>query len=280
MENLEHLASTAPDKLVELEALHWFTCAENICYDEIVVDDAGVAKEERPDFRLRIGDKIIGVEITLAQRPIADSKFSAHEIEAAQNKFARDLEQSIHPALPILVHLPFNDEIAVTPREAKDALSTIVDKIDKLTQNMQLRSGSMLVRSADDLLHYPDAEILAEIPNFLQNIQIWNEGQNFSAVMSSRGGIIGHFSEAHLLPILEKKHNSLKSYRTCSEQWLVIVSGSIPPIILPKERPSLLLASAATNFADAEIARPIQSDFDRVYFFRSPTHAVDLTKAP
>ena len=132
MENLENLASTAPDKLVELAALHWFICAENISYDGILVDDAGLAKEDRPDFRLSIGDRIIGIEITLAQRPIADSRFSAHAIEAAQNKFARDIEQSIHPALPILVHLPFNDEIAVTPKEATDALSTIVDKINEL----------------------------------------------------------------------------------------------------------------------------------------------------
>ena len=145
---------------------------------------------------------------------------------------------------------------------------------------MHLRSGSMLVRSEADLLLYPGAEILTEIPEFLQNIQIWNEGQEFSAVTSSRGGIIESFSEEHLHRILEKKHKSLRSYRPCSEQWLVIVSGSIPPIILPEERPKLLLASAATNFADTDIARPIQSDFDRVYFFRSPTHAVNLTKAP
>lgn len=267
MENLEKLALMAPDKLDELSALHWFTQAENIAYDEIVVDDGGLAKEESPDFRLRIGNKIIGVEITLAQRPIADGKFSAHAIEASQNKFAKDLEKSIQPALPILVHLPFKDEVAVIPEVAKAALAVIVGKIDELTQDMNLRSGTMLVRSADELLHYPSAEILAEIPEFLHSIQIWNQEQEFSAVTSSRGGIVEYFSEAHLRPILEKKHKSLKSYRPCNEHWLVIVSGSLPPIMLPKERPKLLLASAATNFADAEIARPIQSDFDRVYFF-------------
>ncbi len=280
MEILEQLAMVAPQKLDELAALHWFTQSERIDYDEILTCESGLVAEERPDFRLRIGNKTVGLEITVAQRPIAEGKFSAQQIEAAQNDFAKALEQAMRPALPVIVTLAFNDEIAVVPKKSKAALPVIVDKIEELTRSMEPRSGVMLVRIEDKVAHYPNAHVCPEIPEFLQNIGFYNDGQNFSAVTASRGGITEPFTEADLNPILQKKHEALKGYRRCDEHWLVIVSGMVPPIFPTKERPTILLPSSATNFADAEIVRPIRSDFDRVYFFRSPTHALNLTEAP
>ncbi|CAN0557972.1 unnamed protein product, partial [Ectocarpus sp. 8 AP-2014] len=67
MEFLEQLEMVAPQKLDELAALHWFIQSEKIDYDEILTDEGGFAAEERPDFRLRIGNKTIGIEITVAQ---------------------------------------------------------------------------------------------------------------------------------------------------------------------------------------------------------------------
>ncbi|MFV1530816.1 MULTISPECIES: hypothetical protein [unclassified Phaeobacter] len=280
MKILEQLTKIPPRKLGELETLHWFTQSEKIEFDEIMTDKGGLAAEESPDFRLRIGNKIVGVEITVAQRPIYAAKFSAHEIEAAQNDFAKALEKSMRPALPIIVNLAFNNEIAVEPKKANVALSAIVGQIEALTRSMEPQSGAMLVRIEDKLTRHTNAHVCPELPKFLKNISFYNDGQNFSAVTASRGTILEHFTEVDLNRILEKKHAALNGYRSCDEYWLVIVSGDVPPILLPKERPSLLLPTSATEFADAEITRPILSDFNRVYFFRSPTHALNLTEAP
>jgi hypothetical protein len=283
MEFLEQLEMAAPQKLDELAALHWFIQSEKIDYDEILTDEGGFAAEERPDFRLRIGNKTIGIEITVAQRSIADGKFSAQKIEAAQNGFATDLQQDMRPALPIIVTLAFNDEMAVEQKSAKAALSVIIRKIEEITRSMEPRSSVLMVRTEDKVLHYPNAFVCPEMPEFLQNIGFYNDGQDFSAVTASRGSILENFTEEHLNPILQKKHKALKAlngYRPCDEHWLVIVSGLVPPILLAKERPTVLSPSSATNFADVKIARPIRSDFDRVYFFRSPTHALNLTEAP
>lgn len=280
MEILEQLATAAPKKLDELAVLHWFIQSEKIDCDEILTDEGGLAAEERPDFRLRIGNKIIGIEITVAQRSIVDRKFSAQQIEAAQNDFATALRTKMRPALPIIVTIAFNDEIAVEPEQAGASLYVIIDKIEELTRSMEPRSGVLMVRSEDKASRHPNAVACPEIPDFLHNIGFYNDGQDFSAVMASRGGVVEYFTEAHLNPILERKHRSLEGYRPCDEYWLVINSGMVPPILTVKKRPTVLLPSSASNFADAKIARPIISEFHRVYFFRCPTHAVNLTEAP
>lgn len=41
-----------------------------------------------------------------------------------------------------------------------------------------------------------------------------------------------------LEPVLHRKHQALRDYRRCDEQWLVIVAGQVPPIVLPKNRPN------------------------------------------
>lgn len=279
MEILEQLAMVTPKKLDELSALHWFTQSEKIEFDEILTGEAGLSAEERPDFRLRVGRKTIGIEITAAQRSIGESKFSAQQIEAAQNEFAKALKKTMQPAIPVIVTLAFNDEIAVEPKKAEAALSVIIDQIEGWTRSMEPISGVTLVPFKDKATRFPNAHVCPEIPEFLQSIGIYNDGQNFSAVTASRGGIVEPFTEADLNPILQKKHEALKGYSPCDEHWLLIVSGMVPPIPNAKGRPAVLLPSSATNFADPEIARPIRSDFDRVYFFRSPTHAFNLTEA-
>ena len=278
--NLEELVQSEPKKSDELAALHWFTQAEKIAFDELLVGDGGLAKEERPDFRLLIGGRIIGVELTVAERELGQGSFSAHKIEAAQNKFAKRLEDNVRPALPIIITLAFNDEIAVNTENANLVLPLIASKIEELAAGMGPHSSAILVHPGVDLDRYSNAHVCAELPEFLQNIQFFNDGQDFSAVTGSRGGVVKNFTETDLGTILEKKHRALTGYRTCDEHWLVIVSGIVPPIVLPKERQRVQTASMATYFADVEVARPITSDFDRVYFFKSPTQAICLTQAP
>jgi hypothetical protein len=277
MVDIEALRQAAPQKLDELAALHWFLLAEGIACDGFVVGQGGLAEEERPDFRLKMGDRMIGVEITMAQRPIVDVKFRPQQIEAAQNAFAEALEAALNPALPVIITLVFNDEVAVKPKEAEAALETIVREIDALTRDMAPRSGAMLVPTEGDTLRYPGAHVCAAIPDFLQSIQLYNDGQDFTAFTGSRGGIVPRFADADLQAILPQKHAALKGYRACDEHWLVIVSGMVPRLLLPIERPKLSVLSAATVFGEIDIARPVRSDFDRVYFFKSPSHAILLT---
>lgn len=94
----------------------------------------------------------------------------------------------------------------------------------------------------------------------------------------TRGCILDTFTEADISSILKKKHRSLIGYQNCDEQWLVIVSGSVPPLFVEHDRrPNVLLPSIATSYAGVDAKLPLKSNFENVYFFNSPTHATLLT---
>lgn len=80
-----------------------------------------------------------------------------------------------------------------------------------------------------------------------------------------------------LEPVLHRKHKAHRDYRRCDEQWLVIVAGQVPQIVLPEEPPKLLIPSMASTFSGINVQDPVSSDFDRVYFFRSPADVTRLT---
>ncbi|WGO98487.1 hypothetical protein QFX18_00215 [Saccharophagus degradans] len=272
MFDLHNLYLENPKKHDELSAFHWF--AKSICleYESLV-------PTERPDFIVDLGNKKIGIEITLAQRNSPLSNYPSQQIEAAQTKFSISLLQSIKPNIPLNVGLVFEDGVAVDMKQVHKIQESLALYINEISGNMTTHSVELIIRSEGDMCRSKHRKhIFPALPAFLQYIQLLNDGYEESVVTGARGGFLDSFTEADLFSILEKKHRTLTGYQKCDEQWLVIVSGLVPPLFMEHtSRPNVLLASIATSFAGVDAKLPLKSDFDRVYFFNSPTYATRIT---
>lgn len=269
---LEELSIKNPAKLEELSVLHWFTRA-------IKLEWKNLKCQERPDFTLEIEDQLIGIEITMAQRTIPNTNFSAKQIEQAQKEFAENLFEQIKPKKPVEIGLIFNDEIAVNNTITSGALKIIAPEIERISENMKYHSVEHLVRTSDSKKFGDSSRthICDVLPSFLQHIQIFNDGHQSTCITGCRGGFVENFNDQDLLPILEKKHKALKGYSTCDEHWLVIYCGTVPPIIFSDTAPNILMSSMASQFASIEVTHPIETKFNKVFFFQCPTHAHQLT---
>lgn len=255
----------------ELSAFHWFIKALGINY-------RGLEISESPDFIIQLGSRRIGIEITLAERR-SSRRFSMQQIESAQDEFARNLLQSVKPNLPLEICLIFNDGIAVDKKECSKSILIIATLINQISKSMRPHSAELLVRTENDLNSISQRKhVCPEIPNFLQHIQLLNDGHERSVVTGSRGCDLEYFTEEDLLSILDKKHKALSGYMDCDEQWLVIVSGQVPPLfVMHESQPEFMTPSIATSFYESNIDSPVESSFDKVYFFRSPADVTLLT---
>jgi len=270
--SLNDLAAENPQKLEELTAFHWFTKAQGIEYQHL-------CPNERPDFVMVAGGRQIGVEITMAERNLQGACFSARQIEQAHREFAKTLLSRVKPKLHLEIGLVFNDEKPVDKTTIDKALDIIVPEINRVSQNMPHHSVERLVRDKTDVRGASDQvlHVCKDIPDFLQHIHLFNDGHKFTCIGGSRGGVVSDFTDQDLAPILQRKHKALKGYGRCDEQWLVIVAGTLPPIYMPEEPPKILIPTTASAFGGLAVAMPVQSDFDRVFYFKSPSDAYQLT---
>lgn len=254
----------------ELSAFYWFLEALKIHYQ-------GFEISESPDFIIQMESKNIGVELTLAERG-SPHQFSMQQIESAQSDFGEKLRQSMNPVLPINVHLVFEDGVAVQKKELMKSVMEVAALIDEVSKSMKLNSVELIVKNQERLGKIENNfHISPNFPEFLQSIQLMNDGQKNSTVTGSRICILEDFTEKELAVILGKKHKALLNYTQCDEQWLVILSGQVPPLFEMKDHtPTLMIPSTATHFHTPNISHPIESSFDKIYFFSCPTKATLL----
>lgn len=271
MNILEKLAKENSQKLKELAALHWFTEAAGIAYENLQMS-------ESPDFLAQVDGRRVGIEITEAHRQIGGSQFPIAQMENAHRKFAEALLAAVDPVLPIDIGLIFNDGVPAK-RDMLDSIVPIATLIREVSETMQPHSVKLLVRNQNDLERSnQEKHICTEIPDFLQHIQILNDGHEFNVISGSAGCSPEPLSKDELDAVLAKKHKALMNYNLCEEYWLVIVTRDVPNILLTQERPRILLPSNATTFWGISFDTPINSQFDRVYFFESPANVTLLTK--
>ncbi|KUP91585.1 hypothetical protein [Tritonibacter horizontis] len=271
MNILEQLAKEDPQKLKELSAFHWFTKAAGIAYENLQMS-------ESPDFLAQIDGRRVGIEITEAHRQIRESEFPMAQMENAHRKFAEALLAAVDPALPIDIGLIFNDGVPAK-KDMLDSIEPIAALIREVSVTMQPHSVKLLVRNQNDLERSNhEKHICTEIPDFLQHVQLLNDGHEFSVISGAAGCSPEPLSKDELDAVLAKKHKALMNYNLCEEYWLVIVTRDVPNILSTEERPRILLPSNATSFWGISFDTPINSQFDRVYLFESPTNATLLTE--
>lgn len=266
---LTEILSQYPNRHDEIAAFWWFTRAIDLQLDHFLIS-------ERPDFIVEVGTKKIGIEITQASRETGNTTYSSHQIESAQNRFSEVLLKSISPAIPLDVGLIFEDDVPVGRDANQLASSVIAPLINEISKSMMRHSVEIIVRSESDLpnSNYNKHEF-SRLPGFLHYIQLLNDDHLATVGTASRGGVLEYFSKDELELILDKKHSTLNGFQRCDEHWLVITSGQTFPLATP---PAPLAPSMATAFAGVDIQGPIESSFDRVFFFKSPSDVTLLTK--
>lgn len=198
-----------PKKREELSAFYWFSKAMDLKIDSLECS-------ESPDFIAYIGSKKIGVELTLAER-LSSHQFSIRQIEVAQNKFAKDLLGSINPKIPLEIFFSFDITVPVDSKGLSEKIKMLADFINDVSQAMSPHSSELVVRKEKYLELGGKKNVFPSLPNFVQHIQLINDGHKSSVVSGCRGGVVDFFEENNLCHIIDKKHQALLKYEQCDE---------------------------------------------------------------
>ena len=89
-----------------------------------------------------------------------------------------------------------------------------------------------------------------------------NDNITNSTHMESTFGVIPDFTDENLDKILAKKNNSLKKYKLCDEQWLLIIEGW----------------DFYSYYQEINITKKITTCFDRVFMYRRFSSEVSMLK--
>ncbi|MGR6872059.1 hypothetical protein ACU6U9_07090 [Pseudomonas sp. HK3] len=240
---------------VECEWLYYFSKFSGIFLSDI-------KKTEQPDFIVEVGGKKIGVELTQAHRSLNNSKLKVRQVEVAQEKFSKDIFHGISPHIPLEVSFSYINDIAVDSiEEDKKSIIQAINEVSRLMTKGEVRR----------LVNYQECKLNEDfcsvLPSFLESIQLLNGGQETSQLTSSRILLLESFTEKDLHKILKSKHEKLKNYCECDEQWLVITSGYLPGSF----NMEMNLVSQASVFSGIDLSLPISTDFNRVYFYQWPS---------
>lgn len=257
------LADDDTKKIIEIDFLCWFLCCQALAVDEISLS-------EQPDFIVKAGNRVIGIEITEAHRSIKGEKFPAAAIEASQNEFAKALLEQTNTASPLTIYLSFIDEVK-TQKDMMDAVAPVAASIEAISHEMTAVAANLVREEKKQQSSSQPSFICLDIPPFISQITLVKSEMEGNRLCASRGGVVEHFGDEDLSKILDKKHKLLKNYHgECDEHWLVIVANANPIMFSNVNIPHCSIPSASTSFAEPNLEIPIQSDFDRVYFFNVP----------
>ena len=268
-------------KDIELFHLIDFLRAADIEPDEI-------KPSERPDFVINVGERSIGIELTIAHH--TSDKYTALQIEQAQGNYVRELRDAVESATQdgapgLIMAVNFEDGSIPVTHEDRIRIQQLSNLILHRSETLpnpgaitiwsekwaHIRSKGSPQKGREDIISAP-------FPEFIQNITLYRDGNHDIKISGGRGGITPDFDDATLLPILKNKNERLKGYGAFDENWLVIVTSA--PTIAghnpPEERNNVLLPSFATTFGEINVTRPVPSDFDKTYLFKWPSRVTLL----
>jgi hypothetical protein len=220
-----------------------------------------------PDFVLtRRAGETIGIELTEAlhseqARQVSNDtyNFTNLVLEELQNRlpftFAIDID--LNPAKPIAKSKRGNAAKEVV-KECVAEFSDLRPNEDKEIEHIEM-DLSQVADDRPDILQMMHRRGLRNLPAGVQRIKIVRvDGIKQSWNWRGEGGVVPDFKIDDLLPILEKKHRSLKSYSFCDEFWLVITEGNY----------------FTGSFNEILITTPIESFFDKVFLLRCAEKSV------
>ncbi|KUJ53494.1 hypothetical protein AR685_03660 [Chryseobacterium sp. JAH] len=186
---------------------------------------------DAPDVTYRLpSGKIIGIEITEA---VYDEKSIGSR--EGQIKFNYDVIEKLKDELPFkfVIDITLNTKIKLKQNNRKLVIENLkkfcVKEFASLNSYETIHFENLEL-DWSDLNNEIKKQLLAQgyrkLPIEISTIAITrNDNITNSTHMESTFGVIPDFTDENLDKILAKKNNSLKKYKLCDEQWLLIIEG-------------------------------------------------------
>ena len=221
---------------------------------------------DKPDYRIEIENKLIGIEITeavISETELRKFKFQVsltdEVLKLLEDKlpftFSISIELKRDAYLPIKKKRIIIDEIVeLCGRESKALLNLEIYRVNDFGAPINQYPSEVQV----DLLNRG----YRNLPEGINEISIHrydSVGKSWNSEATAM--MVPNFTIANLLPILKKKHRALKEYFKCDEHWLLIYGDDLPD-------------SYYDNF---EINEPVETLFDKVFFMQRGKHLSEIT---
>jgi hypothetical protein len=214
-----------------------FDCFRNSYTDFL---NGELIHDDKPDFIIKLNEKIIGVEVTqIFVDNLINNSSKIKEKEVLQGFLGDRLCEKVSLFIPFkfVLSIDFSDRIFY-----KNDIDRIVHSSEKYLKQIKFSEQSF-TQSIENLGQLPD-----EI-DYLYFIR--NDKLNFSRYCYSDGAILPTLRLQNLKAILQDKEEALKGYKKCDEYWLLIEEGAFP----------------SDSFGDISIKK-FQTIYDKVFLYR------------
>ena len=219
----------------------------------------GIAEfDDKPDviFTVQTGETI-GVELTECiydELLMSESEF--------QIKFNEKVVAQLESFVPFkfMLDIELDKTTSLKQNQIEATIKGIIEVCIREFDNLQLYESKHVEQLDVDWNGAPSHiqqhfhnEGYRKLPRGVSRIQMTRfDSLTKSHHPESKGGVVPDFTEEHLNRILAKKEKALKSYKSCTQQWLVIGEGGDFYSYMDK----------------IEIKREFKTDFDKVFVCR------------
>lgn len=218
-------------------------------------------KSEAPDFLIRSGEKLIGIELTELKYEREDKQFNLRAHEDFLTYMMEDAQRIVEEKCQykLMVEVLFSEEISPTVLMVNDEAQVLVrqglaESVAKIVLD-NIPESTGLKYKIDRSSKYGYQTLHPKIQSItVSNVTgRWYESFWYAAIATK----VKPLSISSVSQRLVAKNCKLKKYNPiCDEQWLVIIQNSF-------------LMSSSYNSATAEeaLSHVYRSDFDKVFVF-------------
>ena len=198
-------------------------------------------RDEQPDFVIKTGNKLIGVEIT---QVFIDNYLNTSLNKKRKENLHKLFGENLCKKLSLII--PYKFVLSIDFSKEKDFSTNQIDCIT-LACDKYFRSFHYTAESTSLII-----ENSGQLPEEIGIIELYKfPSLRKSFYSESAAGIIPDLTMQHLNVILNKKDKALKNYRRCDEHWLLIEEGTF----------------IADSFGDVLIDK-FSTDFHKVFLYR------------
>lgn len=211
------------------------------CYKSF--PEGKIQKSEKPDFLIQTAKKKIGLELTEIFQDSHNGYSKYQQRSSDRHKFTKKLILELQKYVDFTFHISihFSDFIHVQKAKEKEVvMQAFKATINQLIQLKNMQGGLI--------------ENFRKLPIEIDSIRIGRfDGLDESYDEKPDGGVVSEMTNVHIEPVILKKDEKLENYQECDEYWLLIKEGNY----------------YAGTFSDIKIDYPINSNFSKVFLFRT-----------
>ncbi|MBO4529284.1 MAG: hypothetical protein J5767_01460 [Paludibacteraceae bacterium] len=218
-------------------------------------------KSESPDFLLRSGDKLIGIELTELKYEREDKLFNLRAHEDFLTYMMEDAQRIVEEKCDykLMVEVLFSDDISPTVLMVNEEARLLVRQglaesiASVVSENIPEATGTKYKVDRTSKYGHQSLHPKIQCITILNVTGRWYEGLWYAAIATK----VKPLSISSVSQRLVAKNCKLRKYNSsCDEQWLVIIQNSF-----------LMSSSYNSSTAAEALAHHYKSNFDKVFVF-------------